>query len=199
MKKLFMSLLLCSLAGVFACSKNIQETQDNETSVDSRKIAVPREAEESEGIESEDSESEAPDVGGSATNSDETSCNPKGGDRECSLIPATEGDCFGCMKGLAQRAVNKATREKVMGSMRKMCMPEVEGFMKNNKDKKPDMSNADQSCKFNAAKCSAEGQCVGVTLTKEEFEKRFPQKSGQDQGQGRPQSRPAQGSQRFGA
>ncbi len=188
MKNLFMSLLLCFLAGLCGCAKNTKETQDVETSVDNRRFSVPKESNESENAESEESESAGPEE--NPANDAESSCDPKGGDGQCFLVPAKEGDCFGCMKGEPQRAVNKETRELIMKSLRNKCMPQVQKFMESNKGKKLDMSNADKSCEHNAAKCSAEGQCVGTKLSEAEFKKRFPQKGGNRPQQGRPQGRP---------
>lgn len=182
MKKLFMSLLLCSLAGAIACSKNTKEIPDNEPSIDSRKIAVPRDTEESETL---------PNV---EENNDRASCDPKGGEGQCFLMPAAEDDCWGCIQGNPQEVVNKKTRDSEMPKKAKMCKAKVEAFMKKNQGKKPDIKNADASCKFNAATCSPQGQCVGVSLSQEELQKRF---GGQQGGRG-PQGRGPQGPQRGG-
>jgi hypothetical protein len=194
-KKFFIPMIVCTMLGYIGCDRATQKAATI-PAVENRSIKMPPKK-MAEPSESEDADSDAaPEAVDSDADSDanvdaDLSCDPKGGEDQCGLIPVT--GCLGCANGEEMRPVNKEAGRRIMGPKKDQCLPEMKNF-KGPKKGAP----VHENCKrFNMAKCSAEGICVGVKVSEAELKRRMPkQGQGEQPGQGGPGQRPGASSYR---
>lgn len=182
MKKILFPMLVGMMTVFFGCNQKEVEREASGVQVDDRTVRMPPPMRERIASEPADEAPEGTDSS-AAGSEDELSCDPNSSDEmQCGLIPVS--GCKGCANGEAHRVVNKATAERVMGPQAETCMKEMKAF------KGPKGNQRDPSCsQFNWAKCSPQGQCVGIMLSEEELKSRMQKMAPKGQGQRPPQGR----------